>query len=74
MRASSDPSETQDLAKDPAYKEFVTKLVYQANSFKAYVDGTMSAEELEDYDCVANPTEYWHNFDGPCCKKKKKEA
>ena len=41
---------------------------------QTYVDGKMTIQELENYDCV-EPTghivpEYWGNFSGPCCKPK----
>ena len=34
------------------------------------VDGNMTAEELQAYECVEDPTEWWHNYAGPCCKRK----
>ena len=36
----------------------------------ADVDGNMTAEELQPYECVADPTEWWHNYAGPCCKRR----
>ena len=35
----------------------------------ADVDGNMTAEELQPYTCVKDPTEWWHNYAGPCCKR-----
>ena len=39
-------------------------------SYTPYVDGNMTAEELQPYTCVTDPTEWWHNYAGPCCKRK----
>ena len=45
---------------------------------QTYVDGKMSAEELEGYDCAAprghTVPEFWGNFTGPCCKPKSQRA
>ena len=41
---------------------------------QTYVDGKMTIQELENYDCVEATghivPEYWGNFSGPCCKPK----
>lgn len=37
------------------------------------VDGVMTPEELEKYECVEDAkghAEWWGNFNGPCCRPK----
>ena len=37
------------------------------------VDGAMTPEELEKYECVEDAkghAEWWGNFNGPCCRPK----
>ena len=54
-------------------------LVKQLRSYQPYVNGTMSAEELESYNCFGDndnntmwgPPTYAHTFAGPCCMRKK---
>ena len=69
-QVENDPSERENLAELPEYQEHVEHLAAALASYTAYVDGNMTAEELEPYDCVEDPTDYWHNFAGPCCKKR----
>ena len=38
-------------------------------SYTPYVDGNMTAEELEEYEC-STMASLWGNFQGPCCKPK----
>ena len=55
----------------------VQKLQAQLASYTPYVDGTMSAQELQGYDCVqprGYPHAWWGNFTGPCCRPKKQKA
>ena len=73
-QVENDPSERENLAELPEYQEHVEHLAAALASYTAYVDGNMTAEELEPYDCVEDPTDYWHNFAGPCCKKKAGEG
>ena len=70
VQVENDPSERENLAELPEYQEHVEHLAAALASYTAYVDGNMTAEELEPYECVEDPTDYWHNFAGPCCKKK----
>ena len=49
----------------PSNSSFLTTVCKSAD-----VDGNMTAEELQPYECVEDPTEWWHNYAGPCCRRK----
>ena len=46
-----DPSESKNLAQDPAHASDLERLAKLLTSFEHYVDGNMTAEELEPYEC-----------------------
>ena len=67
-----DESERVNLAANGQQPNLVTQLARQLATYVPYVDGTMTADELRGYDCVAKGAKYphpwWGNFTGPCCR------
>jgi hypothetical protein len=74
----TDPEERKDVS--AAHPELVAMLLKQLGGYSAYVSGTMSKEDLRNYDCFGTdenntmwgPPTYKHTFVGPCCKRKQK--
>ena len=68
---TNDEAERVNLASQ--HPNVVEQLKAQLASYVPYVDGTMSAQELQGYDCVQSrsyPHPWWGNFTGPCCRPK----
>jgi arylsulfatase A-like enzyme len=63
----SDVSERVNLAFESP--QLVRKLAQQLSTYVAYVDGKMTTQDLEPYECH-DPTKWWGNFTGPCCRPK----
>ena len=74
----SDESESHNLANQPEHAADVEHLAQRLASYSHYVDGSMTEEELEPYECVPHSLDnnsahalaqdaWWGNFQGPCC-------
>jgi hypothetical protein len=67
----ADPSETKNLVNESKYKELLAVMTAKLASYVPYVDGNLTAKELDNYDCVSgNGAALWDNFVGPCCQRK----
>ena len=70
----SDPGESNNLARFAAHADTMKVMKAKLASYVPYVDGTMSAVELEGYDCPdMNPDgsqSLWGTYKGPCCTPK----
>eukprot|EP00051_Salpingoeca_urceolata_P017166 m.232093 g.232093 ORF g.232093 m.232093 type:complete len:413 (-) comp18880_c1_seq4:269-1507(-) len=64
-----DPSERTDISK--SNPSIVAQLQAKLAEFQPYVSGKMNATALAKYDCVTDISQWWGNFTGPCCKRKK---
>jgi hypothetical protein len=68
----ADESERTNLASQ--HPSTVAQLAAELAGYVPYVDGTMTAAELQGYECVNWKGEYphpwWGNFTGPCCRPK----
>ena len=81
----SDESESHNLANQPEHAADVEHLAQRLASYSHYVDGSMTREELEPYECVPHSLDnnsahalaqdaWWNNFQGPCCRKRRDTA
>jgi|TARA_B110000208_G_scaffold60794_1_gene79094 arylsulfatase A-like enzyme len=70
----SDPGEAHNLASDPARASTMATMKAKLASYVVYVDGNMTAAELQGYDCPdMNPMgseSLWGTYAGPCCTPK----
>ena len=69
-----DPGETHNLASVPASAGAIVTMKAKLASYVPYVDGNMSAAELQGYECPdMNPEgsqSLWGTYAGPCCRPK----
>jgi hypothetical protein len=67
----TDPSETQNLAKDPAHKALVSEM---AAKLADYADAiylpVLTDDNLACYNCTFDYGRQWAGFSGPCCLTK----
>ena len=71
----ADPAESKNLVNESKYQVLLQEMTAKLASYKPYVDGNLTAEEISNYECVGGSGEaLWENFLGPCCKRKNKEG
>ena len=74
FEVKGDPGETHNLASVPAWAGAIAAMKAKLASYVPYVDGNMSAAELQGYDCPDLSPEgsqsLWGTYAGPCCTPK----
>ena len=65
--AQADPTETKNIAGDPANAALVAQLQAKLSSFQPYIPAQLSSDNLLCYNCTGVS---WGGFAGPCCVTK----
>ena len=66
----ADPTESKNLA--AARPEILSQLKHQLSTYRTYVDGKMTPEQLSRYNCSLGRG-HWKKFLGPCCIRKQEQ-